>query len=209
MTFTAYPIELRIPDGRTYPSAFAQTPISTLIETRRRELELRPSDLVRRLGWSNIHGGVKALALTKIGVINELIVRNGAAALEITEEELADAIARTRSEIADAERARQEAIDRAYEAQFKPFILVKGERFPRPTCNLMSWIADPWGPAKLDAPDDEADVPRCIQQHFRDNAGRILFWGRIAGYYWVHHPGRAIEYTRKGHRRGAASVPRV
>lgn len=202
------PIELRFPDTREVP-AFGETALSQLIDMRRRELDLRPSELVTRFGWRNMNSGMTALAHVKFGVIHEMIERNGAAALEMPEDAFATAIAATREQVVAAERARQAAVDRQYEAQFTPFILVKGERFPRAVCNLMSCIANPWGPAKVSLPRDVARIPNRMWTHYALSGGEIPMWGQITGYFHVYAPGKAVEYTVMGERIGEAEVPRV
>jgi hypothetical protein len=175
-----------------------------LILDRTRALELSRTELVRRLGYSNLAGGHKVLnGILRTGIIltTTHIARHLAVALEVEDSFLVSVIEASEWQLRDEYRAQVLARESAYRATFRPHLRTETARSrPEPL-----FIAALMGTARLrhvplpdrewqlDAEERDAMVKRAILDHYETHHGRIISFGEIVGYTLVTLSGYLVD----------------
>jgi hypothetical protein len=198
-------------------------PIGRLVLGRAAELGLSRSELVVRLGYRNISRGHRSLANTLLtGRSGPFLLANLAAALEVEQSIVDEALAATSRQHAPEALVKRRADERAYYAAFRQHLRYETERsIPQPkfVAGLVAlqrlrivnvdhrvWYKGPEHRDRLEL--------TAVQGHYREQEGCIPGFGRITSYALVLAPGvfcdLAISYDIRGRRSGPMrSVPRV
>jgi hypothetical protein len=97
-------------------------PISSLISSRCRELDLRPVELIRRCGYRNISKGLRRLESLSQGYFEgtEGLICGLPVGLEVPAEVVREAVERTKRQIS-------EAMEAAWRAAFRPHAIIMTE----------------------------------------------------------------------------------
>jgi hypothetical protein len=156
---------------------------------------LKRSEVAHCLGYANINRGLRRLdECINEGTPHAFIIQNLHTVLGVDSSVVQKALAITKKQILEKRKAREtEAEERAREA-FRPHLFIITE-LSRPTSITMAiWtgMAD----RTINLPEDFAAHPpekqlkivqSVLRQHFKDNQGECRFFGKILGYYYVHH----------------------
>jgi hypothetical protein len=176
-----------------------------LVLDRTRAVGLSRTELVRRLGYSNLAGGHKVLTgILRTGIVPKTthIARHLAAALEVDDSFLASVIEASEWQRRDEHRAQVLARESAYRATFRPHLRTETAR-TRPEPLFISALVgvsrlrhvpladDVWS---LRVDERDAQVKRTILDHFRAQHGCIPTYGEIVGYTLVTLPGYLVDF---------------
>ena len=176
-----------------------------MILDRTRTLGLSRTELVRRLGYSNLAGGHKVLTgILRTGIVPRTthIARHLAAALKVQDSFLVSVIEATEWQLRDEYRAQVLARESAYRATFRPHLRTETARTrPEPLfiAALMGTVRLRQVPLsdrawQLDAEGRDAMVKRVILNHYQTQHGRIISFGEIVGYTLVTLPGYLVDF---------------
>jgi hypothetical protein len=184
-------------------------PIGRLVAARVGEPALSKNDVVRALGYRNLDRGRRRLDALLEGHIEAPDLANRvAAALHLTPEAIADALAATRKEIAES----REAVARWV---FRPKLLVdtNGDG-PDSPLFIKAWA---WpNQCVIDLPTDFTGwessrqiryVKRQVVRHYLDTGGRTSLFGRITGYRLQRTYDQWLRFTPAGRLRHDLAVP--
>jgi len=178
--------------------------LKRLILERLDALGMKKSELVRRLSYKNISGGINALErMMRDGQPNPFILKNLPSALEMDQ---AEVLAAVRAETVGRERAR---IDREANA-FRPHLYVETE-LDRPAqlmfCALTGGIRQkyvdlPAGTFGLGLEEECRRLQPFIADYVRQQAGKTDFFGRILGFVYFRsyyeNPAERICFDLEG-----------
>jgi hypothetical protein len=176
-----------------------------LILDRTRTLGLSRTELVRRLGYSNLAGGHKVLTgILRTGIVPKTtdIARHLAAALDVEDSFLVSVIEATEWQLRDEYRAQVLAREAGYRATFRPHLRTETAR-TRPEPLFISALVGVSRLRHVPIPDDvwslraderDAQVKRTILDHFRAQHGCIPTYGEIVGYTLVTLPGYLVDF---------------
>jgi hypothetical protein len=199
-----------------------QYPIARLILHQAQALGLSRTMIVRRLGYTDLTNGHRALTdLMMTGTVPPFCTRL-AEALEVDQSIIEAAIIATARQ-QDAEAAiHRLAKENAYRKAFRPHLQIQVER-DRPSPVFIAALRGIRSLRivdlpNLDAAEDESVreqiVRRIIQQHYQDNGGHASCFGAITGYVLVCIAGYDVDfgvpYDTEGHPTGSmVSVERL
>jgi hypothetical protein len=174
--------------------------IGRLMRARAAALGVTKNDVVRGLGYRNLDRGRRRLdALLEGRTEAPDLADRVAAALHLSPEAIADALAATRTEIAES----REAVARW---AFRPQLLVETDgRGPPVPLFVKAWA---WpDQCVVDLPTDFAGwessrqiryVKRQVVRHHLETGGRTSLFGRITGYMFHATYGHAIALNGDG-----------
>ena len=103
-----------------------QLPIAKLITKRQADLHITAGELIKRAGYRSTNGGLRRLSDLCGGDLSprtRFLVDALPAALDLPAAEVQEAVQATLDQIAEVQRARAEAEDQAYRANFRPHVL--------------------------------------------------------------------------------------
>ena len=156
---------------------------------------LKRSEVAHCLGYANINRGLRRLdECINEGTPHAFIIQNLHTVLGVDSSVVQKALAITKKQMLEKRKAREaEAEERAREA-FRPHLFINTE-LSRPTSITMA-IFTGMADKTVNLPEDFAAHPpekqleivqSVLRQHFKDNQGECRFFGKILGYYYVHH----------------------
>lgn len=195
--------------------------ISRLVFRRARTLGLSRSALARRLGYSDLNAGHRALTIfLKTGSTPPMIARRLADALEVEPALVDQVFVATARQQHDEVRARILQHERLYREAFRPHLQIQTQRsVPAPI-----FVAALLGTARLrfiSLPDEvftanqdaREAVKTLIIGHYRDHAGQVPAFGAITGYVLVLFAGYdgidfGLPFDRQGDRAGPMCMVR-
>jgi hypothetical protein len=162
-------------------------PIGRFILDRARALGISRSELVRRLGYSQIGSGHRALSeLLMTGTVPPLIAQHLADALQVDEALVAAVISTTARQQQDEACQSILAREAAYRTAFKPHLRCETERtIPEPlfiaallTSARLRRVAvcpETW---HMSADERDRQLKAAIQEHYHEHRGpRAVIWG--------------------------------
>jgi hypothetical protein len=168
-------------------------PIGRLLLHQAQTLGLSRTQIVRRLGYTDISSGHRALTgLMMTGTVPPFFTRL-ADALEVDQSIIEAALIATARQ-QDAEAAIHVlAREEAYRQAFKPHLQVQVERdIPSPIFAValigikrLRIVDLPDMSTVADECQREEIVRRIIRRHYRENSGRVTSFGKITGYVFV------------------------
>jgi hypothetical protein len=178
-------------------------PVGRFILDRARTLGVSRNELVRRLGYRHIGNGHRALAeMLTTGMVPPQIAKHLAHALEVDESIVAALMATTARQRQDEASQRTLARETAYRTAFRPHLRCETERdVPEPlfvaalltTARLrrVPVCSETW---QVSADERDRLLKRAIQDHYREDAGRVAAFGAIVGYTAVLMPGYLLDF---------------
>jgi hypothetical protein len=173
-------------------------PISSLISSRCKELDLRPVELIRRCGYQNIAKGLRRLQSLSQGDFagTEGLICGLPVALEVRADVVQQAVEQTKRQIFEASEA-------AWRAAFRPHAIIMTER----QCPHPIFIAAILGVSNLRRVDFDLSQgpPSFVQQALgglreklaRSN-GVITTFGRAVGLIINFSPDYAVRFDLEG-----------
>jgi hypothetical protein len=177
--------------------------IGRFILERAQSLGMSRTELVRRLGYSQIGNGHRALGeLLTTGTVPPQIAKHLADALQVDEAIVAAVMAATARQQQDEASQRTLAREAAYRTAFKPHLRCETERaIPEPlfvaallTSARLRRV--PVCPETWQMSADERDrlLKAAIQEHYRERRGYVPSFGAIVGYTAVVLAGYRIDF---------------
>jgi hypothetical protein len=174
--------------------------VGRFIVARAQALGLSRTDLVRRLGYTDLNSGHRALGeFILTGITPTFIEKKLAHALEGDQGLLDAVLVATARQIRDEAGTRILAREDAYRAAFRPHLQIQTERsIPSPifiaalmTTKRLRLVAVP--DDTFSAGEDERDrtIKMTIISHYHEQQGHVSAFGAITGYVLVLLPGYA------------------
>jgi hypothetical protein len=189
---------------------FTEFPIADLIARRKAELRLSSADIVRGAGYRSVNSGLRRLDDLCHGDLSDRtkFLRDGLPiALDLSADQVTDAIEATERQLAEEERARIEEEERGYRAAFRPHVLWVGERLiPRPI-----FIAAFLGVENLlrfDLDMEQGEETFVVAQAIAAKPSWAGPFGKVVGFHINYTPDRCVEYDAQGNVLGMFSKAR-
>jgi hypothetical protein len=185
-------------------------PIKTLISNRCDELNLRPSELVRRCGYKNISKGLRRLESVQQGCFNgnDALIQALPSALEVAPDLVKEAVETTQRQLHKAQEA-------AWRAAFRPHAVILTEK-DRPEQIFIAAIIGVERLLRVDLDPTEGEVTY-IDQALKGVRQKLARWnskvdvsavglgdlqlptfGRPAGVIVNYTPDRAVRFDLSG-----------
>jgi hypothetical protein len=182
---------------------FDHYPIHHLIENQAKRLRLRRNELARRCGFKNLAKGLRRIDGVCHGDLDspgaKMVLDNLAAALEVDQVEVEEAIAATAEIIAEANRLAEAKRDAAWRKSFKPHAYLVGSQ-NRPSQITFYGItggAERWLKIPLDL--SQPPVTYALQAHeFVAKTPFVPYHGRTTGFIVNYTPDSAVRFDLDG-----------
>lgn len=160
---------------------------------------IKRTELVYRLGYANMNKGLRALdGCIRDGFPHPFVIQNLPKALNVEASQLEKVLETTRQELLDEEEARERK-------NFAPHLWVITER-ASPTSITMAVITGlikkkvrlPKELPTLPFEEQLERVKGIVKYHYFIDEGQYPFFGKITGYYFVHHFRENVRLDVKG-----------
>jgi hypothetical protein len=177
--------------------------IGRFILERARALGMSRTELVRRLGYSQISNGHRALSeLLTTGTVPPLVAQHLADALQVDKVIVAAVMATAARQQRDEASERTLAREAAHRIAFQPHLRCETERaIPEPLfiaalltgarLRLVRVSPETW---HMSADERDRQLKAAIQEHYCEHRGHVPSFGAIVGYTAVVMPGYLLDF---------------
>jgi hypothetical protein len=172
--------------------------IDELLTERIAQLRLKKSEVVRRWGYSNIGKGLRRLDQLRVGsfLLDEKLLSRLAAAVELPEPAIKDAIAATQYKLEQEEKGAKYREWLAWCARFKPHAILRTERkIPSPIFVVAFVGAE--NILRLDF-DYTKPQDQWVEEVISKLPQDVIAFGKVTGFFINYAPNRMVEYDHDG-----------